>query len=151
MPHPSVTALWERYRALNPDVAMALPSVEHFCDNRDDADLCVALVLEGRKRATSSAFIDYQREGEPLPEPGKRIILTDWSGEARALIETRTVTVCRFGDVPAGFAALEGEGDGSLAGWRAIHRAFWNRRGETVDDDFMVVCEVFEVLLISEK
>jgi uncharacterized protein YhfF len=87
--------------------------------------------------------------GEPLPEPGKLVILTDWSGEAKALIETKAVAVRRFGDVSAGFAALEGEGDGSLAGWRAAHRAFWMRRGETVDDDFMVVCEAFEVLLIS--
>jgi uncharacterized protein YhfF len=149
MPHSSVIALWARYRALNPDAAVALPNVECFCDNREDADLCAALVLQGRKRATSSALIDYQREGEPLPEPGKLVILTDWSGEAKALIETKAVAVRRFGDVSAGFAALEGEGDGSLAGWRAAHRAFWMRRGETVDDDFMVVCEAFEVLLIS--
>jgi uncharacterized protein YhfF len=39
-------------------------------------------VLSGRKRATSSALVEYQRAGEPLPRPGKLLIVTDWAGEA---------------------------------------------------------------------
>jgi uncharacterized protein YhfF len=129
MPHPSVSALWERYRALSPDAPATLPSVEHFCDNREDADTCAALIVNGRKRATASALIDYQREAEPLPTPGKLVIVTSWAGEARALIRTHTVTIRCFGDIPATFAFLEGEGDRSLAFWRETHRAFWTRPG----------------------
>jgi uncharacterized protein YhfF len=151
MPHPSVIALWDRYRAQRPDAPAALPPVEYFCDNREEADTCAALIASGRKRATASALIDYQRDAEPLPTPGKLVIVTDWAGKAVALIETRSVTVRRFGDIPAAFAFQEGEGDRSLAAWRDTHRTFWTRTRSTpdqiIDDDFQVVCEEFAVVL----
>ncbi|MDE1918994.1 MAG: ASCH domain-containing protein [Sphingomonadales bacterium] len=150
---PSVAALWARYRALEPAAPTVLPCVEYFCDNARDADLCADLVQSGRKRATSSALIDYQRAGDPLPLPGKLLIVTDWAGEAKALIRTHSVTVRRFDDVPEIFARLEGEGDLSPVSWRAEHRAFWNRllmdAGVVVDGDFQVVCEEFELLLAT--
>lgn len=150
---PSVVALWARHRMLERKAPADLPGVEYFCDNARDADLCADLVLSGRKRATSSALIDYLRDGDPLPQAGKLLIVTNWAGEARALIRTHTVTIRRFDDVPESFARLEGEGDLSLASWRSTHRAFWNRRsvetGSLVDENFQVVCEEFEVILTA--
>lgn len=151
--HPSVAALWVRYRALVPEAPYDLPDVEYFCDNALDADLCADLVLSGLKRATSSALLDYQRDGEALPQPGKLLIVTDWEGAAKALIRTHMVTICRFDDVSESFAHLEGEGDLSLFSWREVHRAFWNRvsveAGSVVDGDFQVVCEEFELVLTA--
>lgn len=136
---------------MQPDAPADLPCVEYCCDNAYDADLCVELVLSGVKRATSSALIDYQRDGDPLPQPGKLLIVTNWAGEAKALIRTHAVTVRRFEDVPECFARLEGEGDLSLSSWRDTHHAFWNRfsasAGAVVDGDFQVVCEEFELVL----
>lgn len=151
-PQASVLALWARYRAMVPAAPALPPPAEYFCDNRAEADACLALVLSGRKRATSSALVEYQRAGEPLPRPGKLLIVTDWAGEAGALIRTHSVTIRRFGDVPASFARMEGEGDLSLAGWRAMHHAFWTRNSsadEIVDDDFQIVCEEFDLVLAA--
>lgn len=147
--HPSVLELWQRYRRMEPDAGTDLPVVEHFCDTAEEADHCADLVLTGRKRATSSALADYA--GEPLPAPGKLLILTDWAGRAKALIRTTSVTICRFNDVPESFAALEGEGDGTLTFWRETHRAFWSRTlGTPPAEDFQVVCEEFELLLSAD-
>lgn len=152
MSSQSVIALWERYRLTNPQVALDPPPAEHFCDNEEGADNCASLIITGRKRATASALMEYELSGNPIPEPGKLVIVTDWFGEAKALIRTKRVTIYRFADVPASFAALEGEGDGSLAWWRDEHRSFWNRTATGtggVQDDLAVVCEEFEVLLIA--
>lgn len=115
--------------------------------------MCARLVVMGRKRATASALIEYEIAADPLPQPEEFLIVTDWSGEAKALIQTRTVTIRRFCDVSTSFAALEGEGDGTLAWWRDAHRAFWNRTlvgiTHTVDDNFQIVCEEFELVLAA--
>ena len=149
MLHPSISRLWDRYRATKVGAPSEPPLAEHFCDNEVDANTCVDLVLAGVKRATASALASYHEDREPLPEPGKLLIVTNWAGEAKAIIRTHTVTVRRFGDVPATFAILEGEGDGTLAWWRDAHRAFWERTlpGHTLDDDLLVICEEFELIV----
>lgn len=145
--HP-VARFWDRYRATNACAPSDQPVAEHFCDNETDADVCVNLVLAGIKRATASALASYQEDCEPVPASGKLTIITNWAGEAKALIRTHTVTICRFGDVSPDFAALEGEGDGTLAWWRETHRVFWERSlpMHIIDDDLLVVCEEFELI-----
>ena len=54
-----------------------------------------------------------------------------------------------FGDSPE-FAEREGEGDGSLASWRANHERYFERvcarLGGTFDDRTPVLCQRFEVI-----
>ena len=50
-----------------------------------DADALVRLVLAGKKRATTSCLAAYEAEGEPLPEPGERSVLT-WADETPAAV-----------------------------------------------------------------
>lgn len=149
MRHPSISRLWEQYRIVEPCAPNEPPVAEYFCDNEADANACFDLICSGLKRATTSALASYQEAGDPLPRPGKLLIVTNWIGEAKALIRTRCVTVYRFGDVPATFAKLEGEGDGTFAWWRNAHRAFWERTltSHVVDDDLRVICEEFELLM----
>lgn len=65
------------------------------------------------------------------------------------------VRVLRLGDVDLQHAIDEGEGDTSVAEWRAGHEKFWHSQemrealGDpefTVDDDTMVVAERFRVV-----
>ncbi|WP_409929068.1 ASCH domain-containing protein [Sphingomonas sp. BAUL-RG-20F-R05-02] len=151
MRHPSIHRLWDQYRIQEGCAPSEPPVAEHFCDNEIDANTCADLICSELKRATASALVSYQDAGEPLPKPGKLLIVTNWIGEARALIRTHRVMVYRFADVPATFAELEGEGDGTLAWWRATHRAFWERTliDHVVDDDLRVVCEEFALLTLT--
>ncbi|MDR0284006.1 MAG: ASCH domain-containing protein [Propionibacteriaceae bacterium] len=122
------------------------PPAWSFGDNPEVADDLLGLVLDGRKRATSGLKEEYEAEDEPLPRPGDLAILVDGAGRPRALIRDVEVRVTRWADVTAAQAAAEGEGDGTLAGWRAIHEAAWAGRGQSVTADTEVVWERFKVL-----
>lgn len=129
------------------------PPAWAFGDSAAQADELLALVLEGRKSATSSALRDYAAEDEPLPTRGSLSILLDGAGRPRALVHITDVRTARFGDVDEEHARAEGEGDLSLAHWRQVHREFFTRSagGQPVDDDTEVVLERFEVLVPTPR
>jgi uncharacterized protein YhfF len=151
--HPSVEALWTRYRALDPAAPAQTPVAYHFCDNEADAQTCLALVLTGSKRATACSLAELEAAGAPIPATGDFAIVTDWAGVAQAVLRTTAVAIRAFGEVDEAFAAAEGEGDGSLAWWRQAHRAYFTRvlagSSYAVDDDLLIACEHFEVVLVA--
>lgn len=150
--HESVTAMWDAFVRACPDLAheRTLPSAWHFCDNKADADELADLVLAGVKRATAGLLWSYQQEGEPLPRIGDLNIVTDWEGQARCVIRNTSVEVVPFDAVTPEFAAIEGEGDGSLKYWRTVHEAAFMRElagsGHAFQPSMPVVCECFEVV-----
>ncbi|QNP75510.1 hypothetical protein IAG44_00670 [Streptomyces roseirectus] len=78
---------------------------------------------------------------------GLRSMELDTPGELRtrlnalALSGAKTATTGLFDDY-----AREGEGDTSLAGWRANHRRYWADAGTGAGDDTLVVCLAFRLL-----
>ena len=156
---PDVTAWWLRVRpkverdpfarigvVVGQSGAQALtPPAFSFGATREQADELLGLVLDGTKTATSSALVEYQREDEPLPQVGGLAIVLDGGGRPRAVLRTTAVELTTFGRVSAEHAAAEGEGDRTLAAWRAEHAAFWGRRGDEADD-WPVVLERFALV-----
>ena len=151
-PEDSVEEMWAAFLTARPGLAPpgATYSSWHFCDNQPDADELADLVLAGRKGATASALWSYEAENEPLPQVGDLSVITDWTGLARCVIRTSLVEVVAFAAVGEEFAAVEGEGDGSLEYWREAHRAAFGRELAGSDrspgPDMPVVCERFEVV-----
>jgi uncharacterized protein YhfF len=80
-----------------------------------------------------------------LTTVGKRMVMLDGSGRPRAVLETVELTQCRFDDVDEQFAFDEGEGDRTLAFWRKVHRAYFNRRGQ-FEENMLLWCERFRVV-----
>jgi len=111
-----------------------------FGDNPAMADELGALVLAGKKTATCWPV----SEGE-LTSIGKRMVMRDGRGHPAAVLETVELTKRRFGEVDADFARDEGEGDRSLAYWRAAHQRYFTRRG-TFAPDMELWCERFRVV-----
>lgn len=120
-------------------------------------DKLVAAVLDGTKTTTTGLLQDYEIDGEPLPVVGTRAAVVDSAGHRVAVIEVTEVGVRRLGDVDFGHARDEGEGDDSVAAWRAGHEDFWHGtdyRGWlgnpefTVDDDTQVVLQRFRVIAV---
>ena len=109
-----------------------------LCDRLND------LVVSGAKTATCGALRDFGPTGEAMPRVGRHDIATDWSGKPVALIRTVSVETKRFDQVTWDFAQKEGEND-DLAGWRADHRAFFERNGG-FDPQMDLVCETFELV-----
>ena len=87
-----------------------------------------ALVIAGRKRAT---VWDGQDEN---PTAAAMVWAVMAGGRAVAVIETVAVGRRRYDEIDAVFAALEGEGDGSLAFWRAAHEAYFRKAGVFAPD-----------------
>ena len=121
----------------------------HFDDNEASANALADLVFAGVKRATATLLWSVEHAGAS-PRPGALSVVTDWTGNPVCVIETVAVEVVPFDQVTAEFAATEGEGDGSLAYWRRVHRDYFGREcarlGREPRDDMPVFCERFRVV-----
>ena len=114
------------------------------------ADKLADLVLKGIKKATSSAYIVYKIENEPVPKEGEYSVILNSKGDAVCIIKTTKVNIWKYKDVPASFAAKEGEGDLSLEYWREVHENFFTGElasvGLKFDENIEVVAEEFELV-----
>ena len=111
-----------------------------FGDNPELADELLDLVVKGLKTATCST------EDDPnISTPGEQWIVCDGHGAPRCVIETTEVTFRPYLQVDAAFASAEGEGDRSLAYWRAAHRSYFGRQGK-FSEDMMLMCERFRLI-----
>jgi uncharacterized protein YhfF len=117
-------------------------------------DQLVAAILSGAKTSTSALMLGYERENEPLPEVGQRLAVVDSEDRRVAVIELTEVRVVRLADVDLQHVLDEGEGDESVAQWRAGHETFWHSAevraelgdpGFTVDDDTLVLAQRFRL------
>ncbi len=154
MNRDKVTAFWNAYRSKLPAERSAglpeTPDAWGFGNSPQMADELGALALAGIKTATCGLLWEYEAENEPLPKPGDLSIILNGAGEPLCLIETLEVQVKPFQDVDAQFAYDEGEGDRSLAYWRAAHQHFFSlycaRLGRQPEMDMPLVCERFRVI-----
>ncbi len=118
----------------------ALPSFA-FGDSPALADELLALVLAGGKTPTCWDA----REGAKGTAPGMRMVVLDSAGVPRAVLETVALEKARFDAVEADFAFAEGEGDRSLAPWRADHQRYFARNGHFAPD-MLLYCERFRLV-----
>lgn len=122
-----------------------------FGDTPEMADELAELVRTGPKRATAGAVVEFEADGEALPEAGQLWLIHDGSGKPVCL--TRSTEV-RRGPLEAtldpAFAWDEGEGDRTHEDWLAGHTRYWTRTlarvGASFTPDLDVVLERFEVV-----
>ncbi|QMW66348.1 putative protein N(5)-glutamine methyltransferase [Mumia sp. ZJ1417] len=141
----------------------ALPPLE-FAFPGPLRDRLAGLVLSGAKTTTTSLVVELFAEvgaepaGEPegMPAVGERWRVIDSAGETLCVVETTDLRIVPLGEVDLRHALDEGEGDETLAQWRASHEGFWNGSdmraflGDPdfrVDDETLVVLERFRVVV----
>lgn len=147
----SVELLWENFLKENPENKLKKqPLSFYFCDNGVDANDCAELVIKGIKQATATSLWWYEKNSEDLPKIGTQYIVTDWDGNAKAIIETIQITPTPYNEITAKFATTEGEGDKSLEYWKKVHRAYYTREmepyGEIFTEDMIIICEYFKTI-----
>ena len=152
---PEVQAFWDGFEASRGGNQRArLYEVFHFDDNQTSADALAELVLRGTKRATAGLVWSFESAGQSLLRAGDLSIVTNWAGAPLCIVETMAVDVVPFEDVSAEFAAVEGEGDGSLTYWQEAHWAYFSREcariGRLPGARMPVACERFEVIYRAE-
>jgi uncharacterized protein YhfF len=104
-------------------------------------DQLVGAILDGSKTSTTGLVVDYEHEGEPLPSVGERQVVVDSYERPVAVIEVTEVRVVPLAEVDFAHVVDEGEGDASVAEWRAGHERFWHgeeMRAAMDDPDFTV-------------
>lgn len=121
----------------------------HFCMDEKNANELLALVLQGKKTATSSSVYAYEKENEELPKAGDLSIVTDFAGKPHCVIETKTVTVLPFKEMTYEICKREGEDD-NLESWQNNHIKFFTEDaaalGYVFDGDMPVIFEDFVVI-----
>ena len=148
---PNAESMWSAYARSTGGVDEArFYEAFQFGDSADLADELGQLVLSGRKRATTGSVWSFETSGRRLPRPGDLSVVLDGQGAPLCIIETTQVDVMPFDEVSAEFAAVEGEGDGSLAFWRQAHIDYFTREcqraGPTFNGSMPVACERFRVV-----
>lgn len=140
-------SFWAAARAAVPCLPECMPDAWAFGATAEEADALLDLVLAGTKTAASSARTDYEAEDVDLPRPGDLGIVLDGADRPRVVIATTRVVVVPFDQVTAEHAVAEGEGDRTLASWRAEHERFWRAHAASgFAPDMPVVCEAFRVV-----
>jgi len=130
-----------------------------FADPGPLREELTALALAGTKTTTASLHLEYEMEGEPLPEVGQRSLLVDSSERPVAIVETVSVRVLRLADVDDRHAIDEGEGYPDSSAFRASHERYWVEAGVvdrvrahlgdpawSIKDDTLVVAERFRIV-----
>ena len=149
--HDSVYKMWVAFQAKNPEYEnQDFTDSFNFCDNEKDAKECAQLTEDGIKKATSTSLWWFEVNQEDLPEVGNVYVISDWYGIAKAIIRTTKVEKVPFNQITEDYAAIEGEGDKSLAYWKKVHWEYYTREmaveDEIPSEDMLIVCEQFETL-----
>lgn len=118
--------------------------------NLSITDELISLYLAGKKSAGSGLVEDYQVTGDALPKVGNYWIVLDSHSEPRLILKTVKTEIHPFLQVPEYIAIAEGEGDLSLAHWRAVHAKFYEADLSSWKlkhiNDAHVITEFFEIV-----
>lgn len=149
---PSVEELVAELARRGVELAAGRVTVDGYGDSEDLSETLLELIRAGKKRAGTGLLWAYEHDGQPLPRVGDVEIVVNHQNEPAMITRTTGVRVLPFDEVGAEYAAIEGEGDGSLECWQAGHWAFFGREcarlGRMPDRRMPVVCSVFEVLQV---
>ncbi|MDP5229833.1 MAG: ASCH domain-containing protein [Cellulophaga sp.] len=101
--------------------------------------------------AISGLYIWYKEANVALPMKGTKLIVTDFNGKARAIIERKKVDTIPFNMISTAYAALDmGTNIQPLEKWKKAHwEIFANsleQNGQKATDEILVVCEWFETI-----
>ena len=125
-------------------------TVASFGDGAGLSTELLALVEQGRKRATASLLRDFENADQALPTVGDRIVCVDHRRSPRLIWQATDVEVKPMIEVDDAFAWDEGEGDRTRADWLAQHRRYFERQaareGWRMTDREPVVFERFRVV-----
>ncbi len=147
----SVSILWKDFIKENPNNKIKeTPASFYFCDNEKDANECAELVVKGIKQATATSLWWFKKNNESLPKIGNQYIVTDWNGNAKAIIETIELAPLPYNRITPEFAKTEGEGDKTLEYWKRVHKSYYIREmepyGEKFEENMIIICEYFKLV-----
>ena len=146
-----IQPFWKSFEAaIGHDASSRFYESFHFGDSETNANALGNLVLQGPKRATAGLLWTNEIKNRPIPKIGDLSVVTNWQQEPLCIIETTQVEIVPYEEVDADFAAVEGEGDGSLRYWREVHWLYFSRECQRLGKEpnlrMPIICERFKVV-----
>jgi uncharacterized protein YhfF len=152
---PSVELLIAKLSSLGISLPAGPVKADGYGDTPELSEELLALIRTGKKRAGTGLLWAYEAEDQALPEAGDIEIVIDHNNEPALVTRITRVEIVPFSAVTSEYAAIEGEGDGSLEYWRKAHWAFFSRECQRVgceaSEAMPVVCSVFELLNVVPR
>jgi len=149
-PLPPVSVVLSKLRTLGVVLPEGPVRLDGYGDSAALSEELLELIRQGRKRAGTSLLWAMEAENEALPNAGEIEVVLDHRNQPALVTRIVQVSVVPYSAVTPEYAAIEGEGDGSLEYWRQAHWAFFSREckriGRVPAESMPVVCSVFEVL-----
>ena len=155
MPVPTIAQLVDQLAAAAITIPAGRLRVDGYGDSPELSEELLALIRSGPKRAGTGLLWAMEHDGDEMPEVGDVEIVVDHEHRPALLTRIVSVDVVPYNAVTAQYAAIEGEGDGSLEFWRDGHWRFFSREcariGREPSQDMPVVCSVFELLAVVPR
>lgn len=115
-------------------------------------DALVSAILDGRKTATTSLFVEFDCDESEVEGVGAREAVVDSHGNIVCVTVNTKVEIIPLKAVTLEHAINEGEGFTTLEEWHEAHMKFW-RSQEFIDyigqvdlsDDALLVYQTFEI------
>ena len=149
-PLPSVESLILELAARDIALPHGPVRVDGYGDSADLSNELLGLIKSGRKRAGTGLLWAYEHDREAIARKGDIEIVVDHLNQPALITRIVSSEIVAFNQVSAEYAAIEGEGDGSLDYWRKGHWNFFSREcrriGREPTETMPVICNVFEVL-----
>ena len=149
-PLPSVESLIAQLAMQGITLPRGAVRVDGYGDSAELSKELLDIIKSGRKRAGTGLLWAYEHDREPIAKTGDIEIVIDHRNEPALVTRIVKSEMVSFIEVNAEYAAVEGEGDGSLEYWRKGHWNFFSREcrriGREPTETMPVICNVFEVL-----
>lgn len=147
---PPIKVLKAKLAAAGIELPSGPVRADGYGDSPELSAELIELIRCGPKRAGTGLLWGIEHDGDSLPQVGDIEIVVDHKFEPALVTRITRVEVVPFNQVSAEYAAIEGEGDGSLKFWRESHWNFFSREcariGREPSEVMPVVCSVFELI-----
>ena len=133
---PSVDSLSSQFAAHGIVLPQGPVRVDGYGDSPELSEELLDLIKSGRKRAGTGLLWAYDHDREPIATSGDIEIVVDHRNQSALITRIVRSEIVPFNEVTAEYAAIEGEGDGSLD---VKSRLFLN----AFDEEFGPLCLPF--------
>lgn len=136
----SVEEFWNKFLVVS-NLDSNIKYYEAFCFggmSDEINDSLLELVLSGKKKATTCAYIDE----EEYPHIGSYSIITNSKGEPKCVVQTTATHILRLKDMKLELAIKEGEGD-SLDKWFFEHNMIFEAESKELGYQFSMDMPIF--------
>ncbi|WP_074749331.1 ASCH domain-containing protein [Halomonas caseinilytica] len=140
----------QELNTLGVEIPQGRLTLDSYGDSPELERELLELIKSGSKTASASLAWAYDAERREMPKPGDVAIVVNSQGRPKLVTQIESVELLPFSEVSSEHAALEGEGDKSLAYWRETHWQFFSREcariGKVASPEMPVVCARFKVM-----